>query len=216
MSLKQVGLRASNLNYANLKNADLSNADLRDSSLVRAELSGANLSQADLSGADLSRANLATAQLIETDLTGACLNQACLTAAKLIKVDLSSANLSGAYLLGVDLSQTKLKGAFYDDQTSFPNEFDPLSTGMLPDYKIEKLLAQFNHICNCSNKYLGNKMTTKYFDDSRPNFDWLNYFQLDESNQITFIGEVADSVSSLQLLWFQKWHNLIKSLSHFC
>lgn len=87
---------------------------------------------------------------------------------------------------------------------------------MLPDYKIENLLIQFNQVCNCSNKYLGNKITAKYFDDSRPDFDWLHNFQLNKSNQIIFEGfasGMADSVSSLQLLWFQKW---IKDFIKLC
>ncbi|MGB5713217.1 MAG: pentapeptide repeat-containing protein [Waterburya sp.] len=204
-SLSQVCLKEANLSYSNLKNADLSDADLRESSLIRAELSGANLRRANLAGADLSRANLAIAELKEANLTGACLNKACLISAKLIQVDLSYANLTGTYLMGVDLSKTNLKGSFYNDETNFPSNFDPVSAGMLQECTVEKIIAQFNHLCEYSNRYLGSTMTAKYFHSSRPNFDWLKKFEIDEFDQIIFQGGLKDSISSLQLQWIQKW-----------
>ena len=57
-------------------------------------------------------------------------------------------------------------------------------------------------------------MTAKYFHSSRPDFDWLNQFEIDKSNQISFEGVLTNSVSYLQLCWFQKWSdNFIKSCS---
>ncbi len=213
-SLSRIDLREANLSYASLRNTDLSYADLRESCLIRAELSQANLSGANLAGADLSRANLAIAKLTEANLSGACFHKACLTSAKLIKVDLSYANLTGTYLIGAELSQANLKGAFYDDDTSFPANFEPMSAGMLPKYTIEKLVAQFNHLFECSNRYLGGKMTAKYFYSSRSDFDWLNKFEINKSNQIIFQGILSDSVSPLQLDYFQKWmYSFIKSCS---
>ena len=212
--LSQIDLQEADLSYANLKNTDLSNADLRKSCLIRAELSGANLSRANLTSADLSRANLAIAKLVEANLTRACLNKACLTAAQLVKVDLSYANLTGTYLIGFDLSQVNLKGAFYDRDTTFPPDFDPVKRGMLQGYDFEKLLAQFNHLCKCSNRYLGSTMTIKYFYSSRPEFEWLKQFEINKSNQITFQGISTNSVSPIQLIWFQKWiNNFIQSCS---
>lgn len=213
-SLSQADLREADLNYANLKNADLSDTDLRESSLIRTELSGANLSRANLASADLSRANLAIANLQGANLTGACLNKACLTAANLDKVDLRYANLTGTYLIGVDLSQANLNGALYDDDTDFPPDFDPINAGMLQNYTLEQLLAQFNHLCECSNHYLGVIMTAKYLYSSRPEFGWLNKFEINKFNQITFEGIVTDSLSHNQLLWFQKWmQSFIQSCS---
>ncbi|ELS00383.1 putative low-complexity protein [Xenococcus sp. PCC 7305] len=212
-SLRNVDLREADLSYTNFKNVDLSDADLRASSLIRAELSGANLSRTNLSGTDLSRANLATAQLIESNLFGSCLNKACLTAAKLVKVNLGYANLTGTYLIGVNLSEANLVGAIYDNETIFPPNFDPVNAGMLQDQTIEQLLAQFNHICQYSNRYLGNIMTAKYLHSSRPNFDWLEQFQISKSNQISFEGVMEDSISQTQLLWFYKW---IQSFIDLC
>ena len=179
-SLSNVNLREADLSYANLKNVDLSVADLRDSSLIRVELSGANL-------------------------TGACLNKACLTAANLDQVDLRYANLTGTYIIGVDLSRANLNGAFYDEDTQFPPNFDPINAGMQQNYTLEQLIAHFNHICQCSNRYLGLIMTTKYLHSSRPEFAWLNNFEINKFNQITFAGIVTDSLSYNQLRWFQKW-----------
>ena len=213
-SLSQVDLRNADLNHANLRNANLSYADLRESCLTRADLSGANLSSTNFACADLSKVNFALAQLTEANLNGACLNKAYLTGANLTKADLSYSSLAGTYLIGADLSEAKLIGAFYDNDTSFPANFDPISAGMLRGCTVQELLNRFSIICDCSNRYLGSTMTAKYFYSSRPDFDWLNQFEINKSNQITFEGISADSVSSLQLHWFQKWiNNFIESCS---
>ena len=206
-SLSQIDLTKANLHHANLKKADLSYADLRESCLIRAELSGANLTGANLAFAELSRVNFALAQLREANFNGACLNKAYLTGANLTKVDLSYSDLTGTYLIGVDLSKANLNGAIYDNDTSFPPNFDPISAGMLRECTAQELLDRFSVIYDSSNKYLGKIMTTKYFYSSRPDFDWLKQFEISKSNQITFTGISTDSISSLQLRWFQKWIN---------
>ncbi len=212
--LSQVDLRNADLNHANLKKADLSYADLRQSCLIRVELSGANLTGANLACADLSKVNFALAELREANLNGACLNKAYLTGANLILVDLSYADLTGTYLIGADLSEANLSGAFYDNDTSFPLNFDPIRAGMRQKYTVKELLDRFSPICNSSSRYLGNIMTAKYFHSSRPNFEWLNQFEINKSNQITFEGSLEDSVSPLQLRWFQAWiNNFIESCS---
>ena len=212
--LSQVDLRNADLNHANLKKADLSYADLRQSCLIRAELSGANLTGANLACADLSKVNFALAELREANLNGACLNKAYLTGANLALVDLSYADLTGTYLIGADLSEANLSGAFYDNDTSFPLNFDPIRAGMRQKYTVKELLDRFSPICNSSSRYLGNIMTAKYFHSSRPNFEWLNQFEINKSNQITFGGSLEDSVSPLQLRWFQAWlNNFIESCS---
>ncbi len=212
--LSQVDLRYADLNHANLKKTDLSYADLRQSCLIRAELSGANLTGANLACADLSKVNFALAQLREANLNGACLNKAYLTGTNLMLVDLSYSDLTGTYLIGADLSEANLSGAFYDNDTSFPSNFDPISAGMRQKYTIKELLDRFSPICKCSNRYLGSIMTAKYFHSSRPNFDWLKQFEINKSNQITFEGSLEDSVSPLQLRWFQAWiNNFIESCS---
>jgi uncharacterized protein YjbI with pentapeptide repeats len=158
-----------------------------------------------LAGADLSRANLAVANLMEANLSDACLKKACLTAANLTKANFSGADLAGAYLMGVDLSTANLEGANYDTDTVFPDSFNPINAGMVKQLAADKLLADFNHVYQCSNKYLGTAISTRYFHASRPDIDWLKQFQIDKSNQITFAGTFSSSIDSEQLHWFQKW-----------
>ncbi|MBE9170840.1 pentapeptide repeat-containing protein [Pleurocapsales cyanobacterium LEGE 06147] len=206
-SLSRVDLREGDLNHANLKNADLSYADLRECCLNRADLSGANLTGANLAGADLARANLAGAKLIEANLNGACLSKAYLTGADLTKVNLRQGDLTGTYLNGVDLGQANLSGACYDDDTSFPANFNPVIAGMLLNCTVEELVNQFNYICQCSKCYLGNQLTIKYLHSSRPDFDWLNRFKIEYSAQIIFDGLPTETITTLQLRWFHKWIN---------
>lgn len=84
----------------------LSNADLTGADLHNLELSGASLALADLRESDLSETRLRRANLSGADLRGADLRQA-------------------------DLRFADLSGARYDDQTQFPETFDPETAGLI-------------------------------------------------------------------------------------
>ncbi len=83
---------------------------MSNANLFEADLQGINLSHACLVGADLRRANLTRANLAEADLRDSCL----------IEADLRGANLEG----------TKFEGAIYDEDTEFPDDFDPEAAEM--------------------------------------------------------------------------------------
>ena len=106
--------------------AELSGADLTGADLSYADLSYADLTGADLTGADLSGASLWRADLSFADLTGADLSEAWFANAYLNGADLTNTDLSGALLAGVTLT-----GAFYDEQTTFRTNFDPVSVDMI-------------------------------------------------------------------------------------
>ena len=74
------------------------------------KLANANLRGADLNYADLADANLSGAELSSSSLR---------------HVDLWRANLRGANLEFADLAGANLRGALYNDETTFPEGFDP-------------------------------------------------------------------------------------------
>jgi uncharacterized protein YjbI with pentapeptide repeats len=228
--LSQIDLSNSVLNYANLEEVDLSNAILRKSSLVKANLFRANLWGADFTKADLSSANVTGATIAGANFAYANLSKANLSGVKLLgtiianpgqnintlaiakanKVNFHGANLTGAFFMGVDLSSAHLEGAVYDDKTNLSPNFDPVKAGMIhirmmQTIALDKLLAQFNHLISHSNRFLGPTITRKYFHASRPDFDWLNQFQINSSHQISFVGTVSSFVSVEQLDYFQQW-----------
>ena len=214
MFLSRIEMKQANLNYANLKNADLSDADLAESSLVATEFNKAHLSGINLSKADLTEANFTESILNQANFTEACLKNACMVSAVLIEANLAGSDLSGANLLYANLSNANVKGAFYDRDTNFPADFDAKSRGMINKFSIEDFIAQFNRICGCSTKYLGNTMTAKYFNSSRPDFDWLGKFAIDKSSKITYQGNVAEPLTIEQLKLFQQWiDSFVKSCS---
>ncbi len=128
--LKEAEFQNSHLNYCSFRNANLYHSNLENSSLkqtnfIKACLSEANLQQAyleeaDLSNADLKKADLSNADLINTCFQGADLRGACLSKAYLNGADLRKANLEG----------TNLNGAYYDENTCFDRNLDPISLGM--------------------------------------------------------------------------------------
>ena len=130
-----------NFNGANLDNAALKGLDLKSVQLAGAFLVESNLQGTSLMGANLHKARLQRANLQWTDLRYADLQEAHFEGANLKAADLSHANLElthlartilcGADLSNVDLNRTTLKGARYDENTRFPEGFDPEERGLI-------------------------------------------------------------------------------------
>lgn len=227
--LRRVNLRQANLRGINLQGSDLSYADLREADLSNANLSGCYLNEANLSCAKLRDANLKGAYLIKTyltkaNLTKAILQEAYLTGAFLTKANLMKADLSGAFFNGAQISGVYFTGAVYNNNTRFDRGFDPVIAGMeknstfnvLSQRKItvESLVGNFEAIANLSSRYLGESITTKYFESSRPDKEWLQSFTMGQKCKINFNGSLNTQVTNIQLRWFEKWENtFIKSCS---
>ena len=90
-----------------------------------------SLRRANLSGADLSWTTLGSADLSSANLSGADLSSANLGRAILRGADLTGANLSSTDLHEADLRRSNLTGAKYNDNTSWPDGFDPVAAGAI-------------------------------------------------------------------------------------
>lgn len=134
--LSDASLQGAVLSAARLDNAVLIEAQLLGTNLVAASLNCAQLFAVDLSGsnlegAQLTHANLERANLRHANLTSANLELADLTNARLHGTDLTGAKLDGAKLYGADLIGIRLDGAHYDEQTIWPEGFDPIAHGAI-------------------------------------------------------------------------------------
>jgi len=92
-----------------------------------------------LNDADLRRAWLRGPESLEkTDLRGAKLLETRIVDAVFAGVDLDDAGLEGAYLIGADLSgarnlaKARLVNARYDDNTTWPEDFEAQEVGAKP------------------------------------------------------------------------------------
>lgn len=221
IDLSNADLREVNLSDANLRGANLSNAILIKANLKRADLTGANLKRASLhkaklQGTCLHKTNLFLSDLIQADLSGADLSSSMMDAADLTNAKLCGADLSDADLSGADLSETDLTAVCYNDKTHFDRNFNPDKIAAPQKLKITvaQIVEKLNYLSQYSNSYLGSKMTIKYWQSSRPDFDWLKKIQFDSSAKINFAGVMSEPITSLQLQWTQKWVNtFIKSCS---
>ena len=138
-NLRVANLAEANLEGANLKDANLEKANLEHANLGGANLAGANLRYADLYGANLQGANLDSANLRYAVLYSANLKGANLEGANLYYANLEYANLNGANLYyanleyaklqNADLEGADLRGAFYNEETLWPEGFDPEAEG---------------------------------------------------------------------------------------
>lgn len=117
-SRQQLDLSATKAPFAVLARAQLSNARLAAADLRQADLNSADLEQSDLRGANLQHANLIRAHLRGARLCGA---------------DLRAANLEGAELANADLD-----GTLYDQDTTWPDRFDPEGCGAIRTVRLAR------------------------------------------------------------------------------
>ena len=130
-NLSRANLSGANLSEVYLSGANLIGADLSEAKLVGARLYEVNLGASNLSGADLSEAHLSKANLNGANLSGADLSKANLSRANLSGANLRGANLNKTVLRGAKLRDVEglmeadLVGAKYNDETEFPDDFNP-------------------------------------------------------------------------------------------
>jgi uncharacterized protein YjbI with pentapeptide repeats len=136
------------LEVVDFTNASLKKANFKGASIKRVYFHQVDLTEADFSGASAGTGSINFIDAIlnkaelpgliidfgkDCRLRGANLRKAKISGASL-NCDFSGAHLEGANLRGSQLRQdssTRLRGAFYDEDTSFPQGFDPKRAGMI-------------------------------------------------------------------------------------
>lgn len=198
-----------------LERVDLSNTNLEDSDLSYANLKSANLSHANLKGAYLERANLTNADLTDANLEGCNLQNAYLMGANLKNVALKETNLCGARLRGANLEEALWQKVYYDNNTDFGTDFKAEFLGKKKAYNLDTLserqicikevLHKLNLVNQRAQQYLGGTLTTKYWQDSRSELDFLKqYFDLDGDRNIIFTGKSLDNIASIETKIIEK------------
>ncbi|MCU0536328.1 MAG: pentapeptide repeat-containing protein [Hydrococcus sp. Prado102] len=204
--LEKTNFKEANLTRASFEKAILEGAFLTKAIATRANFQGASLIGAHLNEADFNNANLAIAYL-----DGAYLIQTNLQRATLIE-----ASLIGAFLSGAAVNGANFKGAYYTNKTNFDVSFDPASAGLrkVKMTTLEEVMRTFTYLGECAGRYVGFKMTARYWESSRPDCEWLQNFQVNASGQITFAGNLKEPLTLARLLACSQWSNaFIKSCS---
>lgn len=141
-------LDGANFTDAVLKGCNFTHASLRNAKFTGADLSGAWLNDADLTGADLTKTtgdyiasrtcfDGATLQGQRITMNNCTFRKANLRDTKvsgyIYNCDFSGADFSGANLrlMAVNTDSNKWKGVIYDDDTSWPDGFDPVKVGAI-------------------------------------------------------------------------------------
>ncbi len=81
--------------------------------------------------------NFSNKILTEINLSYSTLKGANFTGANLTGANLTGANLTSANLIGADLIKADLRGAIYNDETTFPEGFNPKFTQMIHEDDIK-------------------------------------------------------------------------------
>ena len=144
-NLQQASLSKTDMRSANISHANLMEADLRKSNLIRSNLHGAILSKTKLSGSIYDESTTWPDHFDHLSCGSLCIGpNADLSGKNLANMNLSGANLQGANLSGTNLKRAVLEGvnltgaslvntileqAIYDDQTLWPQNFNPQAKG---------------------------------------------------------------------------------------
>ncbi|ELS02695.1 putative low-complexity protein [Xenococcus sp. PCC 7305] len=139
--LTQAPLNGVRLQSVILDNSILRQANLNNSNLSYSSFSEVNLALANLEMANLSHANFRQACLIEANLRRSNLESANFQSANLQEADLRGANLLNASFASADLRGAKFSPAYsydvyYDKNTAFDSNFNPIKAG----WKLQKFL----------------------------------------------------------------------------
>lgn len=208
INLSGANLTEADLRGANLKNANLSNTQLEDSYLNEAALDDANLDHCRLSRAILLRTSLVNANLKRADLT-----KTYLSGSFLLHSNLEEANLDGAYLSGVKIFGANCRKAYYTDNTYFDSSLNPFRLGMqkikdeMRETSIEKIIADFNYLASIIQRYIGKITMIKYWENSRPNIQWLENFKSNSPEKIIYFSGNQNFANFTQRQDCQDWAN---------
>jgi hypothetical protein len=122
-TLSEEELKGIDLTDADLQNADLSGVDFHGRPLSDLYSDHPKPTHPNFTRANLTRANLSGARLCYADLTEANLSNANLERADFFEAVLAGADLRGANLTDAKLKCAFLRGARYDLNTKWPNDF---------------------------------------------------------------------------------------------
>lgn len=87
----------------------------------------------------------------------------------------------------------------------FKLDSDSVKAASQENVTIKDFLELLNHLSEFTSKYMGAKLTINCWQLSRPEFEWLEHFQIDISPKITFAGEITADVIALQKHWLKEW-----------
>ena len=221
--LRRIDFKKANLKNVNFTGADLSYADLRGADLTGANLSRCYLNEANLTGANLTTADLTGAYLIKAYLTKvnaqkAIFQEAYLTSSFLTRANLSGADLTGTFFNNTYLSGVKFHNAIYSNSTHFDRGINPgrlgmikkrssLTTNVVRKTTIRDLIANLEKVTTIIIHYLGATITSRYWEISRPDVDWLQNFSIEKEGKVNYKGSPNDKATSLQIKWLEKWTN---------
>ena len=231
--LHGLNLAGANFSGADFTEANLRDTDLQGANFQGAYCNGADLSSANLEKANLQGASLIKTYLLKANLQGANLEEALCTGAFLTRANLQGANLNGTYFNGASLTGADLSQAKYNNKTRFDATFNPTKAGLKKvgevaiavtpgtssataqpqavDFSklsltVEDLLLMFSHLSELGNRYLGNTMTSRYLQSSRPSLEWFEQFDINRSTaKVTYQGSVKDKLSPSQIELSQQW-----------
>ncbi len=229
-NLSSANLQEAYLNEADLTGANLQKANLKKASLIKTYLIKANLQSAILDEAYFTNAYITKGNLKDASLKGAYFNGANLTGADLTNAKYDKKSRFDATLTPEKLGMKKVGEMVVPPPVAIP----PIPTTVAANAPItaappstpeinletlsltvEDLLMTLNHLSDVGNRYLGNTMSSRYWQSSRPDLEWFEQFEHNRSSgKVTYKGSPTEQLTPAQIELAQQWtKKFVKSCS---
>ena len=132
----------SNLNKKIIRNKNIKEISFIKSNLDKVDFKNCKLEKCDFWEANLYHTNFNNSRLKNCIFTDTDLRKTFFLNSILIDSNLSHTNLKGVNFQSAQFTNVNLRDAIFDNQTKWPNNFNPKDYGAIKEFKKEKLITK--------------------------------------------------------------------------
>ena len=81
----------------------------------------------------------------------------------------------------------------------------PLEKDFVESVSIQELLSLINRLSLIVTNFIGAQITTTYWKETRPGFNYLSEFEIDKNAQLKFVGDANQPAQAVMQLGFKLW-----------
>lgn len=102
---------------------------------------------------------------------------------------------------------TKKESKIHPSQRILPTPIIDIDETQVENHSIEEVVEMLNDLSQTVSSYLGPKITSNFWQLTRPKHEWLSHFNIKSNATIEYTGLKQNFVSPLQHLVIREWTN---------
>lgn len=93
----------------------------------------------------------------------------------------------------------------FDDSRKNKLTYEYISKETYDEPDLDLILAALNYLSQFVCSFLGPKITSNFWNISRPEYEWLSKFEIKYSSSIVFIGDSSQKINPISILHIREW-----------